>query len=179
MRRFRLLPTERWALFLLSALIALRFVWDPLVRGLWILAFVPLGLAWLVGLLLALFGLGWALRDHDLWHDRVRAAAAMPLALILAVLLGGVASDAGRRASAALHLATHDSQMAAAQAREGAGNPALLPYIEGVPDGGVAIIRSSSLRPEELPGSEQLRLTGERIRHCGAIGGDDYVCGYD
>lgn len=179
MQRFCFLSIERAALFLLTVLVLVRFVWDPLIRSLWVFAFVPLGLAWFFGLLLALFGIGWAFRDHDRWNHRLRAAAAMPLALIGALLFSGVASDAGRRTFAGLHLATHQSEMAAAQARAGVGNPASLRYIEGIPDGGVAIIRSSASRPETLPNTEALRLTGERIQRCSTIGGDDYVCEYD
>lgn len=178
-RHTRLLPAEWAALAVLAILLLIGFVWDPLIRQISLFIAIPLVLTLLIAILLAMFAVWWAFLDYDRWPDRLRAMAAMPLALLGALLFGGVVADAGRRTFAALHLATHGAEMIVAQARAGAGRPVSLHYVEGFPDGGVSIIRSPAGRPEGLSTLHQIRLTGERIRRCGAIGGDDYVCSYD
>lgn len=51
-------------------------------------------------------------------------------------------------------------------------------YMEGVPDGGVAIIRSDR-DPTRLATAEQLAMVGEDINRCRPLMGRDWLCGYD
>tara|TARA_B100001057_G_C22734909_1_gene905399 strand:+ start:140 stop:670 length:531 start_codon:yes stop_codon:yes gene_type:complete len=52
-------------------------------------------------------------------------------------------------------------------------------YVEGVPDGGIAIIRSPLRNPTGFTQSEMVELTGERIKSCDQLDARDWACRFD
>lgn len=90
----------------------------------------------------------------------------------VAVLLSSVVMDTfstrQKKAFAALH------------ERELAGTPprAVL-YSEGIPDGGIAIVRSPGRNPEGFTQTVMLDLTGERIKSCEPVSDIDWACHFD
>lgn len=172
----RLLPSERIAIVVLAVLMVPTFFSATLYRAFWFLGPLLL-LLWGLALLIAVFHVGFALKDpHDGTAARLRAALAVPASVAVATALHlGVAL--GPRVEASAYLLSHSAGMDAAQREAGAGQPAALPYLEGVPDGGQAIIRSSE-PPNNLPGEEQYRLTAGRITGCDRIIPDAWLCRY-
>jgi len=167
---------ERVALRLSAWLVASILINDWMIRSIWVFWLIPLSLLWGTAVVLAIFHIGFSLRDGEDWSRKVRGAVAVPLALLSIPLLWF--TGVGRVVGASAFLATHRSEMGLAQAKAGSGQSAALPYIEGVFDGGVAIIWSP-VPPRSLEVKVQLRLTGERIRACRAILFDAYACNYD
>jgi len=167
---------ERVALGLFALLVLSIMIHDWMIRSIWVLWYVPLALLGGSGVLLAVFNFGVGLRDGLDWPDKLRSALAVPLALIGAALLSVL--GVGRVLEASVFLIANQANMEVAQPEAGPGQPAALRYIEGVPDGGVAIIRSP-VPPRALPVKVQMRLTGERIRTCRPILFAAYPCTYD
>jgi hypothetical protein len=157
-------PGERVALGLSVLLIVSILIHDWMIRSIWIFWLIPLVLLWGSGLLLAVFNFWFGLRDGQDVPRKLRGALAVPAAVLCATLVS--LSGVGQVVAASAFLAAHRSDMAQAEAKAGPGQPAALRYIEGVPDGGVAIIRSP-VPPRTLPVKVQLRLTGERFAPAG------------
>jgi hypothetical protein len=84
----------------------------------------------------------------------------------------------GSRSMASLYLLSHIEEMEQAQRAAGTGQPAAIEYVEGIPDGGQAIVRSDVL-PSELSQRVQLKLTGERIKRCRRIIRGSWLCSFD
>jgi hypothetical protein len=172
-----LLPAERLALGIFAALITTSVLGAVLYRNFWILGSALVALVWVVAVLLALFNVLFAARDSGVSPStRLRSAIAIPLALAAAYTLQ-FRVGIGPRAAASVHLAMHADQMRSAPLAAAPGRAASLRYLEGVPDGGSAIVTSRT-DPTKLSTSEQLRLTGERIEDCLAIVGG-YLCSFD
>ena len=169
-------PGERIAAVLLVLLIGSILIHDVMIRSIWVLWIIPLALLWGSAALLALFNIGFSLRDGDGVSRKVRGAVAIPLALTCAIVLS--LAGVGRVVAASAYLYAHRGEMDAAQAEAGPGQPVAMRYLEGVPNGGVAIIRST-VPPRALPMQVQLRLTGERIKFCRPILFAAYACTYD
>ena len=168
--------SQRVALGVFAVLTLTILLHDSMVRWISILWLIPLVIVWGIALLLAVFHIFFALREEEGWRRKSRAALAVPAAIILAVSLS--VSGVGRVISASAYLFVHRDEMARAQIEAGPGMPAAMRYIEGVPDGGVAIIRSLT-HPLALPVKTQIALTGERIRGCRRILFDAFACPYD
>jgi len=171
-------PTERAALVIFSLLFASTFVEGWLYRQFWILGFGALALLWFAAILAALVYTTVAIRDPALTGDaRTRAVAAVPAALAL-VLFSKFGLDLGSRAEASGYLLIHSSEMRRAQERAGPMRPASINFLQGIPDGGEAIIRWNG-DPTQLAQTDQVKLTGERIKRCSRIVPDAWLCGYD
>jgi len=173
-----LLATERTAVVVFCLLVLGAALGAELYRRLWVLALLLTALLWLIALSMMIANLVSAIRDNGLTsRERVRSGAAVPLAIALFLLLSWVAA-LPERAAASLYLTFHQAQFAVAVSHAGPTQAAAIPYLEGVPDGGVAIVHSPVVRPEQLSQEEQVRLTGERIHRCRRIVGA-WLCGYD
>lgn len=57
--------------------------------------------------------------------------------------------------------------------------PQAVIYSEGIPEGGIAIVRLPGQNPETLPQTTMVRLTGERIKDCHPLDEDDWFCTFD
>ena len=57
--------------------------------------------------------------------------------------------------------------------------PQAVVYREGVPDGGIAIVRSPERNPEYFAQDVMLDLTGEHIRSCQRLSEIDWSCHFD
>ena len=169
-------PGERIAATLFVLLMSSVLIDDWMLRRLWVFWKIPLAILWASALIFAVIYVGVSLRDGEGWARKVRGAVAIPLVMAGAALL--LLSGAGRVVAASVFLFAHGEEMEIAQARAGPGQAVAIPYLEGVPDGGVAIIRSA-ISPGALPVHVQMRLTGERIRSCRPILFAAFVCGYD
>ncbi|GLR47860.1 hypothetical protein [Sphingomonas astaxanthinifaciens] len=175
----RLLPADKVAIGLGLMYLALKIGWAALYDRLWIGAGLIEGLFWILVLAFGLSHFIEAIRSAEPGlASRWRTAVSLPIVMTGLVLLNG-ATAAPARLSAALSLAARSSEMHFAEKAAGPGRAAAMPWVEGIPDGGVAIVRYASGNPVDLAMNEQLRLTGERIRHCRTIGPNEYICGYD
>ncbi|GAA4003191.1 hypothetical protein [Sphingomonas humi] len=174
----RLMPEERLALLLGAIYIFLNLIWKELYDRYWIFAAIPHLIFWIVVLAFAIDRAASARHKDHLPPQRRRAAVAIPLVL---GSLWFVETFVGvtPRLLAASSLALRSEEMADAQSKAGPGRAASIPYLEGIPDGGVKIIRYAEGNPKDLSQAEQLRLTGERIHGCKRIGRQDWLCGYD
>lgn len=57
--------------------------------------------------------------------------------------------------------------------------PRAVVYRAGIPDGGVAIVRSTKRNPETLEQGAMIDLTGERIKSCRRLNESDWACHFD
>lgn len=175
-RQSGLLPNERFAGIVFSLLLVTSFIEAAAYRSLWIFGAAMILLIWAFAIGVAIIKCSLALRDPDLRGSiKVRAAAAMPLAVIAALVVGRLI---GPPVEASIYLAFHLDDMHRAQIAAGPNRPAAIHYVEGIPDGGVAIIRSR-IPPNELESDEQVRLAGEDIHRCYRIVPDAWACGFD
>lgn len=111
--------------------------------------------------------------DHHPSRLRMQLGRTLPLvSLIVALLLNST-----------IHSALSTRQLrtfAQLHSKELIGDPPrAVIYREGIPDGGVAIIRSPGQNPEGLSRSVMTDLTGERIKTCSAMNDSDWVCHFD
>lgn len=110
---------------------------------------------------------------HHTSHIRMHLGRLQPLtAMGVAILLSSVAMDAlsshQKKAFADLH--QHDL----------AGKPPrAVVYRQGIPDGGIAIVRSPGRNPEGFTQAVMLELTGERIKSCEPMSDTDWACHFD
>ena len=175
----RLKPNELIGLVLAVIYLLLNAAWAWLYTRFGIGAIVPFLLYWIVAIS-CVFG-----RGIDAWNEpglsrgaTMRAILAIPL-LVVGAKIVDVAVSPGDRIAAAIALSQRAEEVQLAQIEAGPGRAAAIPYLQGIPDGGVKLIRHAGGDPVRLSAEEQLRLTGERIGGCASIGGDDWICGYD
>lgn len=173
--RVRLLAAEKYAIFAFLLLCLLNFADAEIYSRFWVLGMGVVALVWVIVLIVAVASVIWAFKDHHPPLDALRAAAAMPIAIVVAILTAPLATWC----AGLLYLNLHESEFVSARLSAPPGTAAAIPYIQGIPDGGVAIIETRGFRPETLPQTEMLRLTGERIKRCRPLRGDYYLCGYD
>ena len=57
--------------------------------------------------------------------------------------------------------------------------PRAVVYRQGIPDGGIAIVRSPGRNPEGFSQAVMLQLTGERIKSCEKVSDLDWSCHFD
>ncbi len=162
---------EWFAAALALMLLSSWFLYDYLVQSIWLLGALIAFSLWFIAALGAVVGIGEGLIRHD--REWRRFAPAFVLAM--ALLLVSPVSSIGRWTLARLYLAQHADDFGPATA-SGARS---MRYIEGVPDGGRAIIHSPRQHPASLSNADMAALTGERIRDCQRLRSDDYLCSYD
>ncbi|WP_374139780.1 hypothetical protein [Sphingomonas sp. 32-62-10] len=166
------LTTLEWfAVAMALLLLTSWFLYDYLVQSIWLLgALIAFGL-WFIAVLGAIIGIGEGL----IRRDRAWRRFAPAFVLVIALLLVSPVSSIGRWTLARLYLARHAEDFGPATA----GGARSMRYIEGVPDGGRAIIHSPRQHPATFSSADMAALTGERIRDCQRLRNDDYLCGYD
>lgn len=176
MQRLRLLQFERVALVMLLFLLGGLFLLDLVYAKLWLAGLLVLGFLWMLAAIFAVCGVVFACTDRSAPVERLRTAAAMPLAMAAAFVLASPALDAGRWLLGYAHLRWHESEYQ----RQILGRPAdpiAFRYLEGVPDGGVSIVHSVR-DPETLTPSDAIRLLGEPIRRCRWLRNNYYLCSH-
>lgn len=136
---------------------------------LWQLAWLLIALLAAVAALATLF-----LRpDHHPSHLRMNLGRILPLAaLILAGLSSTAILDAFAKREMRAFAQLHSAHLAGPP-------PRAVIYREGIPDGGVAVVRSPGRNPESLPQAAMIDLTGERIKSCEPLSETDWSCHYD
>lgn len=111
--------------------------------------------------------------DHHPSHLRMHLGRVLPLATLLVALL----------LNSAIHDALSLRQMRTFAQLHGAelvGHPPrAVIYRQGIPDGGVALVRSPGRNPESLPPEVMSKLTGEPIKSCEPISETDWSCHFD
>jgi len=167
------LPNEK-ASFISFAAVMCAALWLGLADG--FAKLIPIGIgciAILILILLSIFGAIWARSYTGL--IRWRAGLIAPCLLAIAVILCGPAAFISRYTSAYLYLHSHHDEFRGSTVK----GYSVLPFREGIPDGGLAIIRTDLLRPDRLPQSSMVNLVGERIHYCDKIRQVYYRCAYD
>lgn len=175
--RLNLLPPERVAIAAFVLLFATTFLWAALYRWLWFVGPLLILAIWFTVAVIALFNLGFAFRDpYPSWRQRLRAAAAIPLAISLVLLVNATVAI-GPRVEASVYLKLHASEMERAEAAAAPSRPAVIPYVEGVPDGGQAILRSER-NPMLLAEKTRNALVDGDMRVCRRIIGAAWLCSF-
>lgn len=174
----RLIPEERIGIGLALVALALGLAWATLYQRFWILSFLP----WLLFFIVLIgFALGRgidAVKDRDLPSNiRWRKGLAIPL-IVGGVLMLDTLTERTFETSARLFLWTHQDELDAAEPKAGPGRPVALQFIQGVPDGGVAMIRSK-VDPTRLDDGWHRWLVSEPINECRKLRGRDWLCWFD
>lgn len=167
-----MLREEKIAILLFVLLFLLAVAQAELYRRFWLLGIFATGLVWFVVIAWSLVRIPEALTRHEGSVMRFRSVAAIPIAILAVWPL----SPAAYWCAAYLHVVTHQSELDAARAKAGPEVAVSIPYIGGVPDGGVAIVDSPRARPETLSPREQLWLTSGNIHSCWRLRGATYSC---
>ena len=170
----KLEAVEWTALASAALLLSLRFFSDWLYIEFWFLGALLTFVVWVVAGLVAVFSIGWAFDGHE--HP-VRRGLAMPLTLLLVFFLSHPVGSFGRLVFARMEIA-ENRHLIEAEAALNPGRAISIPYIDGIPDGGVAIIRSA-VDPRSLPAEERMRLVGETMHHCSSVKEGYFACSYD
>ena len=111
--------------------------------------------------------------DYQSSHFRMHLGRVLPLiAMAASMLVSSVALDAFSSRQMAAFAKLHESKLAGP-------TPRAILYREGIPDGGIAIIRSPGQNPEEFDQPVMLELTGERIKSCTSLSDRDWSCHFD
>jgi hypothetical protein len=106
-------------------------------------------------------------------HWRMHIGRVLPIAaLIVAMLLSFAVDNAMSIRQMRNFAQLHDKELAGYP-------PRAVIYREGIPDGGVAIVRLPGRNPEGLNQGTMFKLTGERIRSCRPISNSDWSCHFD
>lgn len=106
-------------------------------------------------------------------HFRMHLGRFLPvMAMGAAMLLSAAALDAFSRHQMNAFAKLHESKLAGPP-------PRAIVYREGIPDGGIAIIRSPGQNPEGFDHPAMLELTGEPIKSCASLSDRDWVCHFD
>ncbi|MBX7482611.1 hypothetical protein [Qipengyuania qiaonensis] len=136
-------------------------------------------LAWqVIWAVLALIGLAVAVaqiffRPGDVSGRRAWLDRFLPiLALAIAVPLGGWLVGERYRLMQLDFARDYRTELSGAA-------PSAVTYWEGMPDGGIAIVRSPGRDPATLPQTKMLDLTGERIKSCRALDAQLWSCHFD
>lgn len=111
--------------------------------------------------------------EHHPSRVRMVLGRILPLfAMGVAILLSSFAMDA--------LLSNRMQAFANSHQHELAGKaPQAVIYLEGIPDGGVAIVRSPGRNPEGFSQAVMIDLTGERIKSCKPLNDTDWACHFD
>ena len=176
----RRLQANTWIGAALAAIyLILCAFWVWLYNRFWIFGGLAFLLFWIVALS-TVFGRGIdAAKNPDLSSGaKMRAIIAIPLFLLAAKVVD-VEWSLGVRVAARIAIEGRSAELEEAQRKAGAGQAAAIPYMEGVPDGGAALIRYAGGNPAKLAWAEQSRLVGENIYLCRTIGRSDWICWYD
>jgi hypothetical protein len=124
---------------------------------------VGLGFLWVTAPLLAIIHTAGAVRDPEIeGRRRVRAIASAPIAIAL-VLASKFGLSLGQRLEASAYLMFHRDEMMEAERRAAPGEAAEIKFVEGIPDGGLAIVRWHK----------------EPIRNCRRIWPRAWLCHYN
>jgi hypothetical protein len=174
----RLIPEEKIGIGLTLMAVSLGLAGAYLYQRFWVLSFIPILLLFLVFLGFTIGKIIDAIKDRDLSPSlRWRKALAVPLMVGGFWLVDGLTGFTSV-ASAQAFVFAHRDAMLAAEQKAGPGEAVAMRYLDGVPDGGVAIIRAN-LDPTKLPTKRQLKLVGENINRCRPLFGRDWLCGFD
>jgi hypothetical protein len=173
-----LIPEEKIGIVLTLIAIVLGLSWAFLYQRFWVLSFLP-------SLLFFIVFIGFAVgKSIDaIKEPEVPAGLRWRKALAIPLMVGGfwtldALTGLTSRASAYAFLWTHGDELAAAERLAGPGRPVALPYIQDVPDSGVAIIRSD-VEPTRLSDRQQRWLVSEPINKCRRLQQRDWQCWYD
>ena len=110
-------------------------------------------------------------RHHS--NFRMGLGRLLPVAaLIIAVLLNSVVYDAFTKRQMQMFAKSHSEELVGP-------SPRAVVYREGIPDGGIAIVRSPGRNPEGFTQGVMIALTGERIKSCKPISSSDWSCHFD
>jgi hypothetical protein len=173
-----LIPEEKIGIGLTLVAIVLGLSWAFLYQRFWVLSFLPSLLFFIVFIGFAIGKSIDAIKEPELSAGlRWRKALAVPLMVGGFWMLDALTGLTSRVSAQAFLLADPDA-MKAAEQKAGPGRAVAMPYIEGIPDSGVAIIRSD-LDPTLLPTSEQRGLVNENINGCRPLLGRDWLCSFD
>ena len=171
-----LLPFETAATIAFVALTAIELSYGPIANATWILGGLAWLLLWFVGIVLAGGGIMLALASaSERPLHRWRGALAMPLALAASAWLQRPAFDWGARLHAEWALRRDPSLMQAAAARP--ARPQLFTLVEGIPDGGSAIVYKPGPPPSMTALARQ--IAGRMISRCDRLRAAWYLCSLD
>lgn len=174
----RLIPEEKIGLGLTLVAVSLGLAEAYLYQRFWVLSGIPSLLLFIVFLGFTIGKTIDAIKDRDLLPSlRWRKALAVPLMVGGFWLLDGLTGFTSF-ASAQAFVFKHRDAMLVAEQKAGPGQAVAMRYLDGIPDGGVAIIRAN-LEPTRLPTKRQLELVGENINRCRPLLGRDWLCGFD
>jgi len=133
-------------------------------------------IGWLIAAFCALFvSIGVIILKPDPHPSafRMTAGRVLPLiALASGLYLGSLASSALADYRMRAFAEDHGSELTGHE-------PRAVVYRAGIPDGGVAIVRSTERNPETLEQGAMIDLTGERIKSCKRLNESDWACHFD
>ena len=110
---------------------------------------------------------------HHSSRTRMHVGRILPLtAMGVALLLSSVTMDALSRHQKKAFADLHEQELAGTP-------PRAVVYREGIPDGGIAIVRSPGRNPEGFTQAVMLGLTGGRIRSCEQVSDTDWACHFE
>lgn len=110
---------------------------------------------------------------HHTSRLRMHLGRVLPLTSMgVAILFSSVAMDTLSRHQKKAFADSHQHDLAGKP-------PRAVVYREGIPDGGIAIVRSPGRNPEGLTQAAMLELTGERIKSCEPVSDSDWACHFD
>lgn len=174
----RLIPEEKIGIGLALMAASLGLAEGYLYQRFWVLSVIPGLLLFIVFMGLAIGKTIDAIKDCDLPSSRRwRKALAVPLLVGGFWVLDGLTGLTSRTSAQAFVFAHRDA-MIAAERKAGPGEAVAMRYLEGIPDGGVAIIRADH-DPSRLPTPRQVDLVGEDINRCRPLLGRDWLCRFD
>ena len=131
---------------------------------------------WLIALLIAAFVATKAIFARPRWHPsglRMKVGRVLPsVALFVGVAVSWAATTELANARMRAFAAEHSHELAGPGARA-------IVYREGVPDGGIAIIRSQNRKPTEFSQALIADLVGERVQSCRRLDDRDWACRFD
>lgn len=111
--------------------------------------------------------------DHHPSRLRMHIGRILPFTtLIVAMVLSSVAIGTLSKLQKKAFAELNHEQLAGPQ-------PRAVVYRKGVPDGGIAIVRSPDRNPEGFSQRVMLELTGERIKSCEPVSDLDWSCHFD
>lgn len=134
-----LLQFEKLALGLLAFLLGFAFLADEIKYGDGLILVIPFALSVISGVLFAIFGVAFAINDDAPRLTKLRAGAAVPAVLIVALMLSAPTGRAGRWTSGNIHL-VQNRAMFETQIRRSRGRITIFPYRNGMLGSGQTIV---------------------------------------